>query len=114
MATQSLSLESTILLRLNYRLLFPRTCELLPEYCHDERWFMSGISNIIESKFHIGRNLTFTFIDSWAKHPLNLDDLFQQEAFNREAEKLWKEATTSEEFFFKSVHDILVSDIDSF
>ena len=70
---------------------------------------MSGISSILESKFHIGRNLTFAFIDSWAKHPLNLDDPVQQEAFNRETEILWKAATSSEDFFFKSVQDILVS-----
>ncbi len=34
--------------------------------------------NAIEEKFHIGRNLTFTFIDSYAKHPVNLEDEVQQ------------------------------------
>jgi len=33
---------------------------------------------VIEEKFHVGRNLTFTFIDSFAKHPNNLNDLTQQ------------------------------------
>ena len=49
----------------------------MPEYCRDENWFMSGINQILDSKFHIGRNLTFAFIDSFAKHPSNLDDVFQ-------------------------------------
>ena len=69
---------------------------------------MSSMNSILESKFSIGRNLTFAFIDSWAKHPSNLDDLYQQEAFARETEILWKAATTSSEFQFKSVQDILV------
>ena len=34
--------------------------------------------NAFEEKFHVGKNLTFTFIDSWAKHPINLDDVVQQ------------------------------------
>ena len=80
----------------------------MPEYCHDETWFMSGIGGILEAKFHIGKNLSFAFIDSWAKHPTNIGDLVQQEAFSRETEVLWQAATSSEEFFFKSVQDILV------
>jgi len=83
----------------------------MPEYCHDEQWFMTGISTILESKFHINRNLPFAFIDSWAKHPLNIDDIFQQDAFARETEILWKSATSSEEFVFKSIQDILVSSL---
>ena len=75
---------------------------------------MSGINSILESKFQIGRSLPFAFIDSWAKHPLNIDDPFQQEAFNRETEILWEEATASEEFLFKSVQDILVIKLDIF
>lgn len=31
--------------------------------------------NAFEDKFHVGRNLTFAFIDSWAKHPMNLGDM---------------------------------------
>lgn len=86
-----------------------RTCIAAPQYCHDENWFMASMNSILESKFHIGRNLPYAFIDSWAKHPSNLDDAHQQEAFARETEILWKAATTSAEFKFKSVQDILVS-----
>ena len=62
---------------------------------------------ILESKFHIGRELTFAFIDSWAKHPANLDDVFQQAAFDRETSVLWDVTINSEEFVFKSLEDIL-------
>ena len=62
---------------------------------------------ILESKFHIGRELTFAFIDSWAKHPANLDDAFQQAAFDRETSVLWDVTVNSEEFVFKSLEDIL-------
>jgi hypothetical protein len=69
---------------------------------------VSSLNQIIETKFQIGRNLSFAFIDSWAKHPSNLDDLYQQAAFEREASILWQAATSTEEFVFKSIQDILV------
>ena len=65
------------------------------------------MNEILEEKFQIGKNLTFTFIDSWAKHPSNLDDTFQQAAFERETTILWNTANSSEEFVFKSIEDIL-------
>ena len=57
----------------------------------------------IEEKFHVGRNLTFAFIDSWAKHPMNLNDTQQQAAFARETDILWNFANSSKEFVFKSI-----------
>ncbi len=65
------------------------------------------MNEILEEKFQIGKNLTFTFIDSWAKHPSNLDDTFQQAAFERETTILWNTANSSKEFLFKSIEDIL-------
>jgi hypothetical protein len=61
----------------------------------------------IEEKFHVGRNLTFAFIDSWAKHPMNLGDQQQQDAFARETNILWNFALSKEEFVFKSIQDVL-------
>jgi hypothetical protein len=61
----------------------------------------------LEEKFHVGRNLTFAFIDSWAKHPANLGDQNQQVAFARETGILWNFALNSEEFVFKSIQDVL-------
>jgi hypothetical protein len=35
----------------------------------------------LENKFHVGLELPFAFIDSWAKHPANIDDLSQVQIF---------------------------------
>ena len=77
------------------------------EYCRNEAAFSKSMMGAIEEKFHIGRNLPFTFIDSWAKHPLNLGDQQQQDAFARETDILWNFALSSEEFVFKSIQDVL-------
>ena len=61
-----------------------KTCAVIPEQCRDEKTFATSMMNAIEEKFHVGRNLTFAFIDSWAKNPINLDDQVQQDAFDRE------------------------------
>ena len=47
---------------------------MTPEQCRDEATFSASMMNAIEEKFHVGRNLTFAFIDSWAKHPMNIED----------------------------------------
>jgi hypothetical protein len=77
------------------------------EYCRDEATFSKSMMGAIEEKFHVGRNLPFAFIDSWAKHPLNLGDQQQQDAFARETDILWNFALSSEEFIFKSIQDVL-------
>jgi hypothetical protein len=41
-----------------------------------------------------------------------LDDIFQQVAFERESTILWNAATSSEEFLFKSIEDILEENKD--
>ena len=65
------------------------------------------MNGVLEEKFHIGKNLTFAFIDSYAKKPSALNDTFQQAAFERETTILWNAATSVEEFVFKSIEDIL-------
>jgi hypothetical protein len=61
----------------------------------------------LSEKFHINASFPFVFIDSWAKHPVNIDDPVQQEAFNRESAILWNFAVSKEEFVFKSIQDVL-------
>ena len=73
------------------------------DYCRDEAAFSKSMMGAIEEKFHVGRNLTFAFIDSWAKHPMNLNDTQQQAAFARETDILWNFANSSKEFVFKSI-----------
>jgi len=77
------------------------------ELCRDEAAFSKSMMGAIEEKFHIGKNLTFAFIDSWAKHPMNVGDQQQQDAFARETNILWNFALSKEEFVFKSIQDVL-------
>ena len=47
---------------------------MTPDQCRDEATYSASMMNAIEEKFHVGKNLTFAFIDSWAKHPMNIED----------------------------------------
>jgi hypothetical protein len=51
-----------------------RFLTLSPEHCRDEAAFSGSMMDAINTKFQVGKNLSFAFIDSWAKHPMNLDD----------------------------------------
>ena len=85
-----------------------RTCAATPTYCHDDNWFRTGVTNELNEKFHLNNiSFPFAFIDSWAKHPANIDDPLQQEAFNRESAILWNFAQSQEKFIFKSIQDVL-------
>ena len=44
----------------------------------------------VREKLRFQTELPFVFIDSWAKHPLNIQDMKQQEVFLKEADKLLK------------------------
>jgi hypothetical protein len=77
------------------------------EFCRDEAAFSKSMMEAIEEKFQVGRNLKFAFIDSWARHRMNLEDQQQQDAFTRETNMLWKFALNFEELVFKSIQDVL-------
>jgi hypothetical protein len=51
-----------------------KACIASPEQCRDEAAFSRSMMKAIEQKFQVGRNLTFAFIDSWAKHPIHTED----------------------------------------
>ena len=51
-----------------------KTCVMTPKQCRNEATFSASMMSSIEEKFHVGRNLTFAFIDSWAQHPMYLED----------------------------------------
>ena len=61
----------------------------------------------LHEKFHLEKNLSVVFIDSFAKQPYNLNDPVQQEAFNRETLKLWNIFSNNPTFEFKTIEDIL-------
>ena len=61
----------------------------------------------LEEKFHINRTIPGVFIDSWSQQEWNIDDQIQQDAFQRETEKLWVFAKSKDLFEFKTVEDIM-------
>ena len=50
---------------------------------HDEIWKCADINDQLKEKFHINLTIDCIFVDAWAKKPWNLDDIQQQEAFDR-------------------------------
>ncbi len=71
------------------------------DLCRDEATFSKSMMAALKESFHLDRDLTFAFIDSFAKHPMNLEDQQQQDAFAREADILWNFALNSKEFVFE-------------
>jgi len=69
---------------------------------------MTGVTTELNEKFNLNNiSFPFAFIDSWAKHPANIDDPVQQVAFNRETQVLWNFAQSGGEFILKSIQDVL-------
>jgi len=83
------------------------TCQWSPSNCKDEQWFAKSMLSILQEKFHIKQDLPFVFLDSWAKHPMNVNDEEQKVKFHTESEKLWSLAKQSKPFKFMTVNDVL-------
>ena len=76
--------------------------------CKNEAWFIRELSNQLEEKFQVERNLTFAFMDSFSQSGPNLNDQTQQSYWIRETMKLWNEATGKNETFdFKTIDEVL-------
>ena len=73
----------------------------------EEAW-LADTNAFLDEEFAIGYSLDAVFIDSWAKMPFNLGDQGQQDAFNREAGKLWDFTMTMEPFDFMTIEDVLL------
>ena len=83
-------------------------CELYPNTCKDEAWFMNEMQRELEEKFHQNRTFMFAFMDSYSQSRPNIDDPVQQEHWIQETNKLWQEATNKNETFdFLTIDDIL-------
>jgi len=78
---------------------------------HDETWLTKEMNEAIQAKSHLSRNLTAFFMDSYAKMPFNINDPVQQDAFDRETERLWNTAIASNSFEFNTIEDVL-KDLD--
>ena len=50
---------------------------------HTESWYIEEKNKQLQERFHLKHDLEAVFIDSWAKQDWNLDDLSQQQAFDR-------------------------------
>eukprot|EP00092_Neocalanus_flemingeri_P052392 GFUD01061233.1.p1 GENE.GFUD01061233.1~~GFUD01061233.1.p1 ORF type:complete len:329 (+),score=70.49 GFUD01061233.1:85-987(+) len=83
------------------------TCKWSPGNCRDEEWFSKSMLNILQEKFTMKYDLPFVFLDSWAKHPMNINDEEQKERFNFESQKLWLLAKEAKPFDFMTVNDVL-------
>jgi len=88
----------------NYR---ESTCKWSPDNCRNEEWFETSMKSILHEKFHIKEDLPFVFLDSWAKHPMNVNDEDQKEMFDKESRKLWNLAKQTTPFKFMTVNDVL-------
>ena len=89
---------------LNYR---KNTCQWSPANCRNEDWFEKSMKDILQDNFHIKQDLPFVFLDSWAKHPMNINDEEQKQKFDRESKKLWMLAKRAKPFNFMTVNDVL-------
>merc|ERR1711970_948888 len=83
-------------------------CEYYPDQCKDESWFRGEINNQLHQKFHLQKNFTFSFIDSWSQTAANINDDIQQEHYQQEAGILWEETTNrNSSFVFRGIDDVL-------
>merc|ERR1711892_713229 len=83
-------------------------CEYYPDSCKDEAWFMREINKELQEKFHIEKDFTFSFIDSWSQTKPNDEDEIQQDHFQEEAGILWDETISrNSSFVFKGIDDVL-------
>jgi len=61
----------------------------------------------LQERYHLYHNLSAVFIDSWSQMPVNIQDQGQQEAYNRETEKLWNYTNVFMPFEFRTLEDVL-------
>lgn len=77
----------------------------------NEEWWTKDKNEALRNEYHLDHDLDAVFIDSWAKQEWNIEDTTQQEAFDRETEKLWKYATNNAPFAFRTIENVL-DDLD--
>ena len=78
------------------------------EKCKNEAWFIRELSQQLEEKFDVTRNLTFAFMDSYSQAYPGVEDEVQQQHWMEETGKLWTEATgRNQTFDFKTIDEVL-------
>ena len=56
----------------------------------------------------IEEDIPGVFIDSWSQRSWNIDDPYQQKAWNKQTTKLWELSLQNNLFQFNTVQDVLV------
>jgi len=78
------------------------------ENCKNEAWFIREFNTQLQNRFHLTKNFTFAFMDSYSQAGPDLQDVTQQEHWREETSKLWKWATErNDRFDFLTIDDIL-------
>ena len=67
--------------------------------CKNEAWFIREMSKQFDEKFGQNRSFTFAFMDAFSQTWPGNEDSVQQDHWIIETDKLWKEATTKNEYF---------------
>merc|ERR1719219_1371520 len=76
--------------------------------CKNEAWIKREISSKLQEKFHLNKNFSFVFLEAYSQSGRNLNDETQQRYWKEETDKLWSEATASNEIFdFKTIDEVL-------
>jgi len=73
----------------------------------EENWCESMNTEIQKNFVHVTQNFSCVFIDSWARKGRHVNDTDEQEAFQRETQKLWDLTKQFGPFEFKSLEDVL-------
>ena len=72
-----------------------------------ETWWTEEKNKQLQERFHVTKNLTAVFIDSWSQQPWNLQDELQQVAFRTETKKLWETFSVMDSFEFNTIQDVI-------
>jgi len=73
----------------------------------NEEWFLAQWNKQFKDKFHMEKDLSGVFIDSWSQQPWNIEDPGQQDIFQKETGKLWRFAEQNGLFPFRTIGDVL-------
>jgi len=73
----------------------------------EEHWCESINAQIQKNFVHVSQNFSCVFIDSWARKGGHVNDQDEQEAFQRETQKLWDLTKQFGPFEFKTLEDVL-------
>ena len=72
-----------------------------------ETWWTEEKNKQLQERFHVTKNLTAVFINSWSQQPWNLQDELQQVAFRTETKKLWETFSVMDSFEFNTIQDVI-------